>query len=296
MALYPSLLPSLFRWCFLFFSFFAFVSVCFPFLPFPLCFSPPFCCPLTVTGPSIRSARRSPSAAPLHPGSGMVFRSVFKPRSTLLRQFCPSTRLSPLFAGLPASSRRRPRPVLPSTRRRVVHTRRSVVLTRRSVRLCCFSPAVAAGCRRFCFVSVCSFVFLLLFVLGLCLLVFYCLDLEAEAFVLILGLVPLYISVLISDFDSAFPAPTSVRWLLLVFRGGSDRLALFCNLLAFETASCGPLRGPGHLFVPFPTVCIYCCTVTFRFGTVVGEPTPISILGSSTLSSFRIKSGKDPPL
>jgi hypothetical protein len=119
MALHPSLLPSLFRLLFLFFSFYAFFSVCFLFLPLPWCFSSPFCRPLTFTGPSILSARRSPSAAPLHPGSGMVFRSGFKPRSTLLRQFRPSTRLSPLFAGLPASSRRRPRPV-PSTRRSVV--------------------------------------------------------------------------------------------------------------------------------------------------------------------------------
>jgi hypothetical protein len=133
--------------------------------------------------------------------------------------------------------------------------------------------------------------------MGSCLLVLCCLDLVVETFVLFYGLLPLYISVPDSDFDRAFPTSTSFRWLLLVvFRGGSDRFVLFCNPFILETAFSGPLKGPGHLFVPFPTLCIYCCTVNFRSGTVVGEPTPISILGSPTLSSFRIKSGKDPPL
>jgi hypothetical protein len=36
----------------------------------------------------------------------------------------------------------------------------------------------------------------------------------------------------------------------------------------------------GHFFKLFPTLCLYFRTVVFHFGSVVGEPTRFSFLGS----------------
>ena len=110
---------------------------------------------------------------------------------------------------------------------------------------------------------------------------------------IVLMLVPLFASLPSTDYYSAFLASITFRWLLLVPSGGLD---LVWTLFAFVTALSGPLRGPGHLYDQFSTLCIYCCAVLVCFGFVVGEPTPLSFFsffGSPTSSSFRIKSGKD---
>jgi hypothetical protein len=133
-------------------------------------------------------------------------------------------------------------------------------------------------------------------VLGYCLPNLLLFDLVVETFDPLFVLVPLSTSVPDLDLNSAFTASVSLWWLLQLLNGGTDRLALICAPFASETALCGPLRGPGHLFDPFPTLCLYFCTVFVQFGSIVGEPTPFSVLGFPTLSSFRIKSGKDPPL
>jgi hypothetical protein len=88
-----------------------------------------------------------------------------------------------------------------------------------------------------------------------------------------------------NPFNSAISAYITVQWSLLVHSGGSD---FFCASLAYVTALCSILRGPGHLFDPFLILCNYCYTVVVCFGFVVGEPTPFSMLGSPTSSSFRI--------
>jgi hypothetical protein len=162
------------------------------------------------------------------------------------------------------------------------------------------SSAVALVFWPFCcslvvFLMYCSFVLLLCFV-GYCLLAFYWFVYLVETFVTELVLVLLFTTVLFTDFSSAFIALVSFWWLLLVISGGSDRFALICAPFAFETAFCSPLRGSGHLFVSFPTFCNYLCTALVCFRSIVRETTPFSFLRSFPPSSFRIRSGKDPPL
>jgi hypothetical protein len=50
--------------------------------------------------------------------------------------------------------------------------------------------------------------------------------------------------------------PSGGWWLLLVPSEGSDRFALIYAHFAFVTVLCDPLRGPCHLFDPFPIICI----------------------------------------
>jgi hypothetical protein len=161
------------------------------------------------------------------------------------------------------------------------------------------SSAVAFVFWSFCcslvvFLMYCSFVLLLCFV-GYCFLAFYWFVSLVKAFVTELVLVLLFTTVMFMDFCSAFITSVSFWWLLLVTSGGSDRFALICAPFASETALCGPLRGPCHLFVSFPMFYNYFCTALVCFGSIVGESTPFSFLGSFP-PSFRIRSGKDPPL
>jgi hypothetical protein len=121
----------------------------------------------------------------------------------------------------------------------------------------------------------CCFVLLLCFV-GYCLLTFYWFVSLVETFVTELVLVPLFTTVLFTNFSIAFIALTSFRWLLLVTSGGSNMFALICAPFASETALRGPLRGLGHLFAPFPTFCNYFRIALACFGSIVGEPTPFS--------------------
>jgi uncharacterized protein YybS (DUF2232 family) len=76
---------------------------------------------------------------------------------------------------------------------------------------------------------------------------------------------------------------------------GIYRLVLFCTSLTYETTLCGLLKGSGHLFVIFPTFCIYFSTVFVYFESIVGKLIHFSSIGSATSSSFGIRSGKDPP-
>ena len=159
------------------------------------------------------------------------------------------------------------------------------------------SSAVATVFWSFCcsfvvFLMYCCLVLLLCFV-GYCLLVFYWFVSLVETFVTELVLIPLFITVLFTDFSSVFIALASFRWLLLVISGGLDRFALICAPFASETALCGPLRGSGHLFVLFPTFCNYFCTALVYFGSIVRELTSFSFLGLSPPFSFRIKSEND---
>jgi hypothetical protein len=129
---------------------------------------------------------------------------------------------------------------------------------------------------------------------GYCLLAFYWFVSLVETFVTELVLVPLFTTVLFTDFSSAFIASVSFWWLLLVTSGGSDRFALICAPIASETALRGPLRGPGRLFVPFSTFYNYLCIALICFGSIVGEPTPFSFLGSFPPSSFQEWKGSFP--
>jgi hypothetical protein len=149
--------------------------------------------------------------------------------------------------------------------------------------------ATTATCLLFC----CVFVFLLFFVLSYCLPVISWLDPDVEAFVTDFVLVPFSFLVIASDFDSACSAPTSFQWLILFLSGSSDRFALICAYFASITALCSLLRGPSHLFDPFPMLCNYFCTVLVYFGFVVGEPTRLLILGLLILFSFWIRNEKN---
>jgi len=103
-----------------------------------------------------------------------------------------------------------------------------------------------------------------------------------------------FFEVLDLDFNSAFTTSTSFGWLLLISSGSTDRLVLFCISLVYETALCGPLRGPGQLFDPFPTICNCFNIILVCFGSIIKELTHFSFIGSSTSSSFWIRSGKYP--
>lgn len=229
----------------------------------------------------------------------------FKARSTFLCQSLPATHQSTAFTGVLRSIRHQPHPLPMSTRRsvyltrpRVDLTRRRVVLTRRSVRIAeRLSSAVAAVYRTFCYFSVFFLVFLLS-VLGYCLLILQCLVSLVETFVTGF-VVPLFATVPVSDSNSAITASASLR-LLLFPSGGSDRFALICSPIASVTAICGQIEKAGTLVCPIPYCLFVISHCSFRFGCIVGEPTPFSVfcffVGSPTLFSFRIKSGKDPPL
>jgi hypothetical protein len=113
-----------------------------------------------------------------------------------------------------------------------------------------------------------------------------------ETFVTEFVLVPLFTAVLVTDFSSVFIASASFRWLLLVTSRGSNRFALVCAPSASEIVLHGPLKEPGHLFVPFLTFCNYFRTALICFGSIVVESTSFSFLGSFP-HLFPIKSGND---
>jgi hypothetical protein len=229
-------------------------------------------------------------------GSVKVLRSTFSKLDLLssARPYLPRTSplCSPALSAPSATNRfffRRPRAHVDLTRRHVDSRAGQ-----------CAPPthvsAEAAVCRTFCYFSVFFLVFML-FVLGYCLLILQCYVSLVETFVTGF-VVPLFSTVPKSDSNSAFTASASLR-LLLFSSGGSDRFALICSPFASVTAICGQIEKAGTLVCPIPYclfVILHCC---FRFGSIVGEPTPFSVFcfffGSPTLSSFRIKSGKDPP-
>ena len=125
--------------------------------------------------------------------------------------------------------------------------------------------------------------------MGCCLLGPWCFDHFVETFIIRFVVVPFFSAVPLSDYDNAFSASTSLRWLSLVLYGGSDRLAFICSPFASVTALCGPLRGPCHLFVLFPTYCNYFYAVLVCFWVYFCEVSDLS-------SSVQIKSENDPSL
>lgn len=98
----------------------------------------------------LRSAPcRLPSFAPIHPGSSMVFRSVFKAWFTLLCQFHPPMLQFTVFSNLPSSCRYPPRPDLPTTRWRMRSSRHAstyVVCEALFLPLCTGLLATPQGC------------------------------------------------------------------------------------------------------------------------------------------------------
>jgi hypothetical protein len=86
-------------------------------------------------------------------------------------------------------------------------------------------------------------------------------------------LVPLFTTVLVTDFSSAFMALTSFWWLLLVTSRDTDRFTIICAFFASETALCDLLRGPDHLLVLFPMFSNYFHSVLVCFGSIIGEST-----------------------
>lgn len=137
------------------------------------------------------------------------------------------------------------------------------------------------------------FLYFFVFVLSFYLLVFLWLNPVVETFDSISVLVPLFL-VPDSDFDSAFTASASFRWLLQFLYRGSDGFALICASFAFITVLCCPLRGMSHMFDVFSTIYLYFCIFFLSFWDCCWEATPFSVLGSLARSSFHIKSGKDP--
>jgi hypothetical protein len=98
---------------------------------------------------------------------------------------------------------------------------------------------------------------LLLVVVDCYLLGLWCFDHLVKTFVTRFVVVPLFLAVSTSDYDSAFSTSSSLQWLLLVPYGSSDRLALICSPFTFIIALCSLLRGSSHLFVLFPNYCNY---------------------------------------
>jgi hypothetical protein len=101
----------------------------------------------------------------------------------------------------------------------------------------------------------------------------YCFPLE-ETLVFEFVLVSLFLAVPFSDSNSDFTISVIFWWLLLFSSGSTDRPALIYSPFAFITVLCSPLRGPGHLFDPFPTLCSYFSVVLVWFGLslLLGSP------------------------
>jgi hypothetical protein len=125
-----------------------------------------------------------------------------------------------------------------------------------------------------------NFFVVYLFLLLLCCLGFS-LPLE-ETIVSGFMLVPLFFAFPDLDYYSTCTTSVTFGWLLLFPSGDTYRLALHCATLAFLTALCDPLSGPGHLFDQFPTFCNYFSIILVWFGSIIREPIHFSFLGSST--------------
>lgn len=146
---------------------------------------------------------------------------------------------------------------------------------------------------RMCF---CSYVCVLLHLccMGYCLSFLMWFYFFVETFVTEFVLVPLFSVAPDADSNSASTASTFFRWLSLFPSTGLDMFTLIYAFLASIIALCGLLRGPGHLFNLFSTLYDYFSTDLVCFWSIVKEPTLFSFIGSSTLSSFWIKSVYDP--
>jgi hypothetical protein len=150
----------------------------------------------------------------------------------------------------------------------------------------------------FIFIVFCSSfcILLLVWFVGCCLSALRRFDLIVETFVTKFELVLLFHAVLTSDYDSAYSASASFRWLLLVPSGGSNMFVLICALFTSVTVLCGPLRKPCHLFNQFPICFNYFRTILVYTVSIVWKFTPFSFLGLPTHSSFRIRSEKNQSL
>jgi hypothetical protein len=80
-----------------------------------------------------------------------------------------------------------------------------------------------------------------------------------------------------SDSNNVFTVSTIFWWLLQVSSGDAVGLVVICFPFTFETALCGPLKGPDHLIVQFLTFCIYFNAISVWFGFNIDELTPFSL-------------------
>jgi hypothetical protein len=83
--------------------------------------------------------------------------------------------------------------------------------------------------------------------------------------------------VLVSDFFSTFTTLACFGWLLLIPSGCIDMLVFLCTSLAYEITLCGPLKGPGHLFVQFSLFVNILTLFWFVLGLLFDSP-PIFLL------------------
>jgi hypothetical protein len=79
------------------------------------------------------------------------------------------------------------------------------------------------------------------------------------------------------SFNSALTTSASFGWLLLISSGCIDRLVLFCISLAYETALCGSLKGPGHLLSHFLLI-VYILAPIWLVLSLLLENSPFFIL------------------
>jgi len=148
--------------------------------------------------------------------------------------------------------------------------------------LCCFC----------CFFFFLPFFLFFLFSFFVCLLC-YCFPLSDQR-LLYLNLcwsLSFLWSYIFSDSNNVFTTLVIFLWLLLFSSGDTDKLILICFPLALIIALRNLLRGSGHLFDPFLNLYNY-----FRFWSTIGEFTTFSLIGSSTSSSFWMRSRENPLL
>jgi hypothetical protein len=128
------------------------------------------------------------------------------------------------------------------------------------------------------------------FFIYLCFLGFGFPSRKASVFRIVLSY--LLIAVIFLDSNSVFTFVAIFWWLMQVSSRDVVGLVLICFPFTFETSLCGPFKGPGHLFVYFPTFCIYFSTVSVWFESNIEEPTHFSLIRLPT-SSFSFRIGRE---
>jgi len=99
----------------------------------------------------------------------------------------------------------------------------------------------------------------------------YCFPLcETTAFKIVL--VSLFTAIIFPYSNNVFTIYVIFWWLLQASSGDAIGLVLIYFSFTFETTLCGPLKGPGHLFVKFSTFCKYLNVVFVSLGLMLGSP------------------------